>query len=131
MTRWIEMAAWLIAATIGSRALPPRAALRATSRVAERIAPTGRVAADERLSADAHAIASSLASRLPIANCLDEAIAARLWLARRGVRADVVVGMRRADGGWDGHAWFEHGGVSYGAGELSHKVVFRESELVS
>ena len=58
MTRWLEMAAWLIAATIGSRALPPRAALRVTSLLAEILSHGGGESSDERLCEAAHAIAA-------------------------------------------------------------------------
>ncbi len=130
MNDWIEMGVWLVAATVGSRALPPRTTLRWTSRVAAWLATTQLTPPiASHKSEEAHTIASAISSHLPLSNCLDEAVAARLWLARRGVGVDVVVGMRRAGARWDGHAWFEHDGVAYGAGHLPHKVVFRESEL--
>lgn len=47
------------------------------------------------------------ASRLvPGARCLHRALAARVWLARRGVDAQVVVGFRKR-GAIEGHAWLE------------------------
>jgi hypothetical protein len=128
---WLEMLAWLVVVTVGSRALPPRATLCATSRLASRLSAGAPLRADGRLCERARSLAATLSTRLPVSNCLDEAIAARLWLARRGVGADVVVGMRRAGAGWDGHAWFEHDGRSYGAGDLPHRIVFRESEVSS
>jgi hypothetical protein len=47
------------------------------------------------------------ASRLiPGARCLHRALAGRVWLARRGVDAQIVVGFRKR-GAIEGHAWLE------------------------
>ncbi|MFW5967482.1 MAG: lasso peptide biosynthesis B2 protein [Persicimonas sp.] len=47
------------------------------------------------------------ASRLvPGAECLHRALACRVWLARRGIDAEIVVGFRKR-GAIEGHAWLE------------------------
>lgn len=47
------------------------------------------------------------ASRLvPGAACMHRALACRVWLARRGVDAQIVVGFRKR-GAIEGHAWLE------------------------
>lgn len=71
----------------------------------------------EKVSIERHAIASkqleAMAWRssklLPAVDCVDRALAARAFLARRGVGAVVVIGMRRGAHEWEGHAWLERG----------------------
>jgi hypothetical protein len=47
------------------------------------------------------------ASRLvPGAKCMHRALAGRVWLARRGIAAQIVVGFRKR-GTIEGHAWLE------------------------
>ena len=47
------------------------------------------------------------ASRLvPGAQCLQRALAGRVWLARRGIASEIVVGFRKR-GLLEGHAWLE------------------------
>jgi hypothetical protein len=47
------------------------------------------------------------ASRLvPGAKCMHRALAGRVWLARRGIEAQIVVGFRKR-GAIEGHAWLE------------------------
>lgn len=47
------------------------------------------------------------ASRLvPGARCMHRALAGRVWLARRGIAAEIVVGFRKR-GVLEGHAWLE------------------------
>ncbi len=129
-TEAAQMFAALAIATLATRALSPRRVLRNTSRVCDLLMTSPAVGSRETLAREAHTLATSLSSMTPLSNCLDEAIAARLWLARRGVRGDVVVGMRRAaNDGWDGHAWLVVDDEPYGLGDLHHTVVFRESEL--
>ncbi|MBA2665058.1 MAG: lasso peptide biosynthesis B2 protein [Bradymonadaceae bacterium] len=53
------------------------------------------------------AILANRASRLvPGTSCMHRAVAARLWLARRGIAGRIVIGFRKR--GWlEGHAWLE------------------------
>ena len=67
-------------------------------------------AAQTSASDDSPETASLLAHRasrlIPGAKCLHRALAARVWLARRGVDAQIVVGFRKR-GVIEGHAWLE------------------------
>ena len=77
--------------------------------------------------------ASERASRLvPGAVCLHRALAARVWLARRGVPTSLVVGFRRDDT-LEGHAWLDvesRDGPSELFFEPDYRESFREAELV-
>ncbi len=44
------------------------------------------------------------------ARCLAVALAARGLLRRRGVATDLCLGVRKAGGRFEAHAWLEHGG---------------------
>lgn len=63
-----------------------------------------------KANADAIEISELLAHRasrfVPGAQCLQRALAARVWLARRGVASEIVVGFRKR-GVLEGHAWLE------------------------
>ncbi len=43
---------------------------------------------------------------VPGASCLHRALASRVWLARRGIASEIVVGFRK-EGHLEGHAWLE------------------------
>ncbi|WP_168210748.1 lasso peptide biosynthesis B2 protein [Persicimonas caeni] len=72
------------------------------------------------------------ASRLvPGAQCLQRALASRVWLARRGIDAQIVVGFRKR-GTLEGHAWLElqlSGGPStlFKGFEDGYRESFREA----
>ncbi len=71
----------------------------------------GRYPAHEERTADESTdLAELLAHRasrfVPGARCLHRALASRVWLARRGVDAQIVVGFRNR-GALEGHAWLE------------------------
>jgi len=61
-------------------------------------------------SAQAAALGELLAHRasrlVPGARCMHRALAGRVWLARRGVASEIVVGFRKR-GVLEGHAWLE------------------------
>ncbi len=60
-------------------------------------------------------ILAGRASKLvPGSACMHRAIATRLWLARRGVDSQIVIGFRKR-GAIEGHAWLE---VVMGNGQL-------------
>lgn len=54
----------------------------------------------------AEGYAGRASSYLPGTRCLHRALAAQIWLARRGIDSEVVVGLRRS-GDLEGHAWLE------------------------
>jgi hypothetical protein len=47
------------------------------------------------------------ARRVPRARCLHRALALLLWLRRRGVAADLRIGVRSTGAALEGHAWVE------------------------
>ena len=67
-------------------------------------------ASEEQIVDHAAELAVLLAARasrlIPGAECLHRALAGRVWLARRGVDAQIVVGFRKR-GVIQGHAWLE------------------------
>lgn len=76
---------------------------------------TGKAAAD----ADEHAAAVRIAWTVQVAaaygpwpaNCLQRSVTLWWFLRRRGIVADIRIGVRRAsDGALDFHAWVEHHG---------------------
>ena len=54
----------------------------------------------------------NLAARYPVrwAHCLQSSLALRKWLARRGVSAELHIGVRKHDGAMRAHAWIEYKG---------------------
>lgn len=115
MTEHAEMALWLTLFAALERALPARALLTLPARIAART-PRARDLPRARSEAQQLERARVLALRtsrvLRGTRCLHRALAARLWLARRGVtRVTVVLGLRhvgRDEGhGLTGHAWLE------------------------
>jgi len=60
----------------------------------------------ERLVERARFLAERISRWVPGTRCLHRALASRVWLARRGVESEVVVGFRKG-GGLEGHAWLE------------------------
>jgi len=106
--------------------------VRAANRWAERVGgPSGE--AEVESSVELAMRAAGRASRLvPGAACLHRALATRLWLARRGIPAEIIVGFRD-DGGLEGHAWLE---VSSPTGPIAvfeqedYRESFRESGLI-
>lgn len=108
------------------------AAMRAVGRMAERMA--GRVDVREADAEERGRVQRALfrASRLvPGSDCKERALGGRLLLAWRGVRSQVVVGFRREDGRWEGHAWLEleGGGRLFMERAGGCREVFREELL--
>lgn len=106
--------------------------VRTANRWAERIdGEPGKGSVEESVGLAKRA--AGRASRLvPGAACLHRALAARVWLARRGIEAEIVVGFRK-EGALEGHAWLE---VASPTGpievfdEPSYRESFRESGLI-
>jgi hypothetical protein len=109
-----------------------RELVRFATALSEWLPPTV-VEASRRPSLEEAEPAARRASRLvPGARCLHRALAARVWLARRGVCSSLVVGFRE-NGGLEGHAWLEVGGVRGGEElfvEEGYRESFREADLV-
>jgi hypothetical protein len=87
------------------------------SRLQERLHQPSETAGPAR-SADALAEAPLMAHALrraarwvPNARCLHRALALLLWLCRRGVAADLRMGVRTGVEGVEGHAWVEWHGL--------------------
>lgn len=58
-------------------------------------------------AAELSALLAHRASRfIPGARCMHRALAGRVWLARRGIASEIVVGFRKR-GVIEGHAWLE------------------------
>jgi hypothetical protein len=108
------------------------AAMRVVGRMADRI--VGRVSARAADAEERGRVQRALfrASRLvPGSDCKERALGGRLLLAWRGVRSQVVVGFRREDGRWEGHAWLEleAGGRLFMETSGGCREVFREELL--
>ena len=104
----LEMLAYLAGARALTELLPIQKLLRLTGKLAELANGIGHISHRsletqlERARLTAHR-----ASRLvPGAECLQRALASRVFLARRGVDSEVVVGFRMS-GELEGHAWLE------------------------
>jgi hypothetical protein len=64
---------------------------------------------------EARAMAETIrraARLLPRARCLHRALALLLWLRRRGVVADLRIGVRSTGAALEGHAWVEWHGIA-------------------
>lgn len=104
----VEMLLELAAARVATEVLSIEKLLKIAgdaARFAARFPPL-----DSREHGEWAEIANLLAHRasrlVPGAKCLQRAIAGRVWLARRGIDAQIVVGFRKR-GAIEGHAWLE------------------------
>jgi hypothetical protein len=64
------------------------------------------------------------------ASCLEEVLIRQAWLASRGERRDIVVGVTSPGVGFKAHAWLEGDPVAPGYPELFHKPFDRGVESV-
>lgn len=131
----LEMLTYLAGARALTEILPIEKLLRLTGKVAAIADAIGHVSHRsletqlERARLTAHR-----ASRLvPGAECLQRALASRVWLARRGVDSEVVVGFRMS-GELEGHAWLEirDGSLSrdiFREDGTGYRESFRESQM--
>lgn len=53
-------------------------------------------------------------------SCLRQALVVRAWLRRRGLDAQLKIGVRRQNEAMDAHAWVELTGVALAQAELGH-----------
>lgn len=105
-----EMAGWLglfhaLAWTRGTQRLVERAS-RLADRFGDRSAATPDLQKNDRLAERARLLSERVSRLIPGTRCLHRALASRVWLARRGVAAEVVIGVRKG-GAIEGHAWLE------------------------
>lgn len=126
-----EMAAWMAVFRAAEYGLTLRQMLRLLRRALALPggARTGAGAGDPRGEARRAVAWVQRAKRLvPQTRCLHHAFAARVWLARRGVRARVVIGMRRGTASAEGHAWLEleDGSVLFPGEGAAYTPVLRE-----
>lgn len=130
-----EMLGWLAAFRAAALGLDARALLRIPSRLNAHGAPRG----DEAQLLERAARTVHRAQRLvPRARCMHRALAARVWLARRGVETTVVFGVRNDAEGLAGHAWLEPDGGARAPlttpaerdlfDRAKHRVVLREDD---
>lgn len=131
----VEMLAYLATARGLTEIMPIEKLLRLTGRIASLAGSLGHISHRpletqlERARLTAHR-----ASRLiPGARCLQRALASRVWLARRGIESEVVVGFRMS-GELEGHAWLEvrDGAISrdlFHGDESGYRESFRESQM--
>lgn len=105
------MVGWLVAFRLASVGLDARAMLHLPERLtttqwsgprAQQNAPE-----DARLLECAASTLRWARRFVPGTRCVPRALAARVWLARRGVDARVVFGVRGDAAGLAGHAWLE------------------------
>lgn len=54
------------------------------------------------------------------ASCLRQSLVVRAWLRRRGLDAQLKIGVKKNGAALDAHAWVELGGVALAQPELSH-----------
>lgn len=132
----LEMLTYLAIARALTEVVPIEKLLLSTGKLAELAGRLGHVSHRpletqlERARLTAHR-----ASRLvPGAQCLQRALASRVWLARRGVASEVIVGFRMS-GELEGHAWLEirDGSLSrdlFREDNSGYRESFRESEVV-
>jgi hypothetical protein len=76
--------------------------------------PKGMIGSEE-LQQEARRMAQVIrvaARAVPRARCLHRALALLLWLHRRGLTADLRMGVRSAGQAIEGHAWVESNGIA-------------------
>lgn len=122
----LELLAGLGAATVLTRIVSVERVLGVCARWGDH-APRAR----EAIEVEAlERLALKLSALIPLCNCLDQALALRWFLARRGHGAVIVVGFKWEAQRWQGHAWLElEGGAKMlwsSTDGLKFKEVMRE-----
>ena len=84
-------------------------------------------ASQRRLIGEVGFVIPRLAARLPSrSECLVQALAAENWLRRRGVPAQLVVGVRKEGAGpLDAHSWLKAGETVVTGGDISAFATLR------
>lgn len=108
----------LLAVDVGLRTAGYARVSRWLERDARPLAASGPSADDrETLDTAVWAVAAA-ARRLPYTvKCMTRSLVLRRLLARRGVAAELVIGVRHRDDGFSAHAWVERDGRPLGEGE--------------
>ncbi|MFP4600464.1 MAG: lasso peptide biosynthesis B2 protein [Persicimonas sp.] len=103
-----EMLIELIAARAASELFSIEKLLQTVGNWSRRAArhPVREQRADDEWQEIAELLAHRASRLVPGARCLHRALACRVWLARRGIDATIVVGFRKR-GALEGHAWLE------------------------
>ncbi len=85
-------------------------------------APLRAVGADDLQQAEAFAQLAAIAGRRgPVTTtCLRQSLVVRAWLRRRGLDAQLRIGVRKTGGVMDAHAWVELDGVPLAQPKLDH-----------
>lgn len=99
----LELFAGLVAATVITRVVSVERVLGVCARWADHASSAQDATEIEALERQA----LKLSALIPRCNCLDQALALRWFLARRGQRAVIVVGFKWQAQRWQGHAWLE------------------------
>jgi|GEM_PF-2548975 len=108
----LEALLYMVCARVCSRRLSPARSLWVSAQLADSLGrfPV-RGGGDERARHEVEALVwrahRLLAACGVVTDCYDRALAARWWLVRRAVSSEVVFGLRREAGVWEGHAWLE------------------------
>jgi hypothetical protein len=102
--------AWLqlLAVDLGVRCL----GVRRTANLAKQVAPRAARATTEHWQAENYARWLEVAARHHVvrAECLHQSLALHQWLCARGAPSTFVIGVRRAKGEVQAHAWVRLGG---------------------
>lgn len=101
-----EMGAYVLGFRLLSFSRPIGSLVRLASELSD-VLPASR---SDRSVVETIRIAQGAARRtsklVPGARCLHRALSSRLWLARRRIASEIVVGFRKGEG-LEGHAWLE------------------------
>ncbi len=105
----LEMMCCAMYARWVTRSRAPAETLRHARRVARVLSRRDDSLATRELCTRASNLAERWVRRLGVGgDCYDRAVAATWWLAWRGVRVEIVIGVRKGESGEiEGHAWIE------------------------
>lgn len=128
---YVEMGVYLLFFRGAAWTMPIKRLVRVAAALAERLPPAVAAPPRERSPAIARRAARRVSRLVPGATCLHRALASRVWLARRGVSTELVVGFRK-EGAIEGHAWLQ---LDEATGETlfaeeGYRRSFAEADLV-
>ena len=141
ITDHLEMIVSLAISRVVSRTVSPARSLWLGRQIAETLsllapavpeegAPRGGRAIDHQQRAERLVWRAARLPWFAKADCYDRALAVRWWLAKRGVASQVVFGLRKEHGAWEGHAWLELGDGSklFVEESLGYREIAREAD---
>ncbi|MFB6264333.1 MAG: lasso peptide biosynthesis B2 protein [Bradymonadaceae bacterium] len=111
----LEMAMYLAVFRLMSVTVAVGPLLDAAAGLARRLRRESEAGPDETVLDRARRAAERASRVVPGSTCLHRSAGSRVWLARRGIEAEVVVGFRD-DVPLEGHAWLECQGEGVGDG---------------